>query len=171
MMPCKYIMRRIIWESCCAHSPSYQPLLGANRQTDTALFTSLLYTLMRSQHPLNFCNHFFHFYLRRGPIQAIRGAPFSLWFTVQRGVNTCSSTLLFCTPPIFASSHCLTLPPSAHVLSPNISLEPDWCKSGCEWKNVEGCLWLSGSSAWFRWRSDLDRVFFLHGGRERDTQA
>lgn len=170
-MPCKFIMRRIIWECCCTHSPSFQPQLGANRQTDAAPLTSLPYPLMRSQHPLNkkaFLQSFLPFLLVcAGDLQRpLEVLPFLCDSPCIRGVNACSSNLLFRTPPIFASSHCLMLPPSAHVLSPNISLEPDGCKSGCEWKSVEGCVWLSVSSAWFRSRSDL--VFLLRGGRKRD---
>ena len=52
-MPCKCIMRRIIWERCSTRSPSSQPQLGANRQTDAASLTSPPFLLMRSQHLLN----------------------------------------------------------------------------------------------------------------------
>lgn len=40
-------------------------------------------------------------------------------------------------------------------------------KSGCEWKNAEGCLWLSVSPAWFRSRSD----FSAEWNRDKARQA
>ena len=70
MMSCKFIMRRIILQSCFTRSLFSQPQLKANRQTNTTLLISLPSPLMRSQHPLPrirekeevFSEHFFLFY-------------------------------------------------------------------------------------------------------------
>lgn len=140
MMSCKFIMRRIIWECFCTHSPSSQPQLGANRQIDSALLTSLPFPLMRSQHPLNkkaFLQSFLLFLLvctgdLHRPLEVslfLCDSPYRMGR--EGAANTCSSALLSCTPPIF-TSHCFTLPSSTHVVSLNISLEPDGCKSGYE---------------------------------------
>lgn len=128
---------------------------------------------MRSQHTLNKKSisaiiSSISACLRRGPTKAIRSASFSLWYTVQRGANTCSSALLFLHTSRFHHFRASTFHPRP---IPNISLEPDRCKSEYEWKNVESCLWHNVSVVWFRSCSDFDRdffFFFLCGGIERD---
>lgn len=173
-MPCKSVMRRIIWECCYTDSPSSQPQLGPNRQADAALLISPPFSLVRSQHPLNkkaFLQSFLPFWLVcTGDLRRPLEVPlFSLWLTVQSGGKHMLLNLSFLPFLLLHISSCFRFPPTSY---PQIrSLQLDGCKAWNKWNNVgenggfmtQCFLSLIQISLWFR-----VVVFFFFLGREGD---